>query len=785
MALQSFRSFGGGFILDTELCEVCTAQPQPTFVNAFRKYLQIDPLEPEQTIAKPEEVPPNAITAARFLLAGFLGQEASQIDFYAEKQSEEQVVEARQRARAATVLVTRRKPPKHNIPPAQPMLAFDQVLADLETKLLQQYRLLQGTLTQIVNMTRALMDKTEQGNLLKTQPSPVIRPAYNNQILRSLRALPRTDGALLATVGTLLTRIVGFTGELDQELKKLTAQQQSLNPYAPPNPFYNQPPQQQIQVQQPPQYPFQYSGQPIQYPIYPVQFPTIPPSNPFKTTVNPPQTQMSEPRLPTNETVREQQSSSLSSQQMEQASIQTVERSRQSTTSIRNVHNLLIPPIPAYTQQQTPRMPLLPYTTERNQQQRQSQRSISPSHKKADESEDDEFLDEVIPGMKIPHFPPHMSDIETAQRTQQNRGYDLVRDPSVIKYKNSKWHSKLATQKPFTFRDWIEFWSDVGFSLEQINIPHYLSEEYKSQSLHDKSRGNESIWVYEREKQQAINNGKGVKRPRFDEQLSDAEAKKKQNSSSSRSCSSSSSQEIQEDWTGKGNKEIPRTDGDEDWLEDDERHEQMEKERQIEFDKIRQAKNQQQSQPRQLQMEKDPEVNENQVERRSEPKNPISLIRSDQNTQANPNIDLNYISPQHSIPHKPSSPHLQQHSQSPSLEETLAILRIISPGAPLGYKEKEPEPKQQKLQQYPGLMDVIERFQEIMKPIIEEEKKKPKIMLPGQYKHYPNKDGPLFFYPPKNYQPTPITRPKDLDLSEEQWKQFDGDVRYGVVPYCL
>ncbi|KAA6374181.1 MAG: hypothetical protein EZS28_030292 [Streblomastix strix] len=47
-------------------------------------------------------------------------------------------------------------------------------------------------------------------------------------------------------------------------------------------------------------------------------------------------------------------------------------------------------------------------------------------------------------------------------------------------------------------------------------------------------------------------------------------------------------------------------------------------------------------------------------------------------------------------------------------------------------------------------MDVVERLHEIMKPIIEEEKKKPKVMLPGQYKEYPNKDGPLFFYPPKN-----------------------------------
>ncbi|KAA6354305.1 MAG: hypothetical protein EZS28_050168 [Streblomastix strix] len=58
-------------------------------------------------------------------------------------------------------------------------------------------------------------------------------------------------------------------------------------------------------------------------------------------------------------------------------------------------------------------------------------------------------------------------------------------------------------------------------------------------------------------------------------------------------------------------------------------------------------------------------------------------------------------------------------------------------------------------------------------------------MLPGQYKHYPNKDGPLFQYPPKNYRLIPTPRPNDLDLSEEQWEQFDGDIREGVVPHCL
>ncbi|KAA6370446.1 MAG: hypothetical protein EZS28_034027, partial [Streblomastix strix] len=73
------------------------AQPQLTFVNAFRKNLETDTLDPDQTIATPEDVPPNAITAARVLLAGLSGQEASQIDFYAEEPSEEQVIEAKQR----------------------------------------------------------------------------------------------------------------------------------------------------------------------------------------------------------------------------------------------------------------------------------------------------------------------------------------------------------------------------------------------------------------------------------------------------------------------------------------------------------------------------------------------------------------------------------------------------------------------------------------------------------------------------------------------------------------
>ncbi|KAA6363319.1 MAG: hypothetical protein EZS28_041154, partial [Streblomastix strix] len=69
----------------------------------------------------------------------------------------------------------------------------------------------------------------------------------------------------------------------------------------------------------------------------------------------------------------------------------------------------------------------------------------------------------------------------------------------------------------------------------------------------------------------------------------------------------------------------------------------------------------------------------------------------------------------------------------------------------------------------------------IMKPIIEEEKKKPETMLPGQYKHYPNKDGPMFFFPPKNYRPVPIPRPRDLTLSEEQLNYFYENIRINQI----
>ncbi|KAA6326807.1 MAG: hypothetical protein EZS28_053898, partial [Streblomastix strix] len=73
-----------------------------------------------------------------------------------------------------------------------------------------------------------------------------------------------------------------------------------------------------------------------------------------------------------------------------------------------------------------------------------------------------------------------------------------------------------------------------------------------------------------------------------------------------------------------------------------------------------------------------------------------------------------------------TSQHPQQHLPQPTLYEKLAKPRTISPGDPRGYKEKEIERGLPKLQQYAGLMDVVERFHEIMAPIIEEKKRNSK-----------------------------------------------------------
>ncbi|KAA6393228.1 MAG: hypothetical protein EZS28_011245 [Streblomastix strix] len=424
------------------------AQPQPTFVNTFRQNLEIDPLDPDQTIATPEEVPSNAKTAAQVLLAGFSGQEMSQIDFYAEEPSEVQIVEAKQRARTATDLVMCRKQSKHNNPSAQPMLAFDRVLADLETKLLQQYRLLQGILTQIVkrdwlatlkfnlctcisiyetiykvNMMRAQMDTTEQGNLLKTQPSPIIHPWYNSQMLGQLSELSQIEGAHPASVDTLLTRIVGFTGELDHELKKQTAQQvidmiRSKPQIIPPEwaqDLVRKPtPETQLTAIITTSIPLPKLWIANAIPDLTNSVPSYPITESIFTN-DEPTVNNKRIRLQRNDNARDQQGTIQPNQQTEQAVIQTVERPRRSTTSIRSVNNMLIPPIPAYPEQQPARIPLFSYITERNQQQRQSQRSISPTHKRADESEEDDFLDEIIPRITILHLSPHKSDIESAQ----------------------------------------------------------------------------------------------------------------------------------------------------------------------------------------------------------------------------------------------------------------------------------------------------------------------------------------------------------------------------------
>ncbi|KAA6384498.1 MAG: hypothetical protein EZS28_019978 [Streblomastix strix] len=49
-------------------------------------------------------------------------------------------------------------------------------------------------------------------------------------------------------------------------------------------------------------------------------------------------------------------------------------------------------------------------------------------------------------------------------------------------------------------------------------------------------------------------------------------------------------------------------------------------------------------------------------------------------------------------------------------------------------------------------------------------------MQRGKCREYSNKNRLVSFNPSKNYHLTPISRPKDLYLSEKQWNQFDGNV---------
>ncbi|KAA6375285.1 MAG: hypothetical protein EZS28_029189 [Streblomastix strix] len=60
-------------------------------------------------------------------------------------------------------------------------------------------------------------------------------------------------------------------------------------------------------------------------------------------------------------------------------------------------------------------------------------------------------------------------------------------------------------------------------------------------------------------------------------------------------------------------------------------------------------------------------------------------------------------------------------------------------------------------------------------------KNQPKVMLPGKYKEFQNKDGPAFFYPLKKYRLTPIPKAKGLNLSKEQQNSFESDLCEGVV----
>ncbi|KAA6378505.1 MAG: hypothetical protein EZS28_025967 [Streblomastix strix] len=285
-------------------------------------------------------------------------------------------------------------------------------------------------------MTLALMGMTEQSNLLKTQPSLVIRPGYNNYLIKSLSALPQTEGAhhaskLIAQQVKDLIRCkpkIMLTEQAQDLTRKPTLkihvaafllllsqlQQQSLNHYTPFNHFYNKPPQQKMQEQSPLQYPFQYFGQPMQLPINPTQFLAIPPLNPFLPMMSQPQTQISELRLTNNETLRDQQnviqpSHKQNQQQFKQLKDRNKVRQQPEVYTIYQFHQY------RYIFNNKPHEYQYYLTQQRDQQQKQIKRSISPKHKRSDESEEDDFLDETMSGIAITHLPPHRNDIETAQ----------------------------------------------------------------------------------------------------------------------------------------------------------------------------------------------------------------------------------------------------------------------------------------------------------------------------------------------------------------------------------
>ncbi|KAA6389321.1 MAG: hypothetical protein EZS28_015152 [Streblomastix strix] len=311
----------------------------------------------------------------------------------------------------------------------------------------------------------------------------------------------------------------------------------------------------------------------------------------------------------------------------------------------------------------------------------------------------------------MPHLPLHKSYIETAQRTWQNRENDQVKDISVIKYKNSKWHSKLATQKPFIFRDWTDLKAPT-ISQGEVNLLDQMKGRKKMQQrMQTEQRGRDLTrrsWMQKRKRNKSvvvaavavavtankykkIGHGKKILQPY--EPMKTMTGPRMMNAK---------------------DKQIKRYKSN--------------------LEKMQQAKNQQQFQPQKAQMQKDPET----------------LITQVHNT----------IHPANFLHHPLKSTHHHPHQKKHQLYYEQFPLET-----PRGYKDKEHKQKLSKLQQYARLMDVVKSFHEITKLIIEEEQKKPKVILPGQYERYLKK--------------------MDLNLSEDQWNQIDWDVREGVFLFYL
>ncbi|KAA6373207.1 MAG: hypothetical protein EZS28_031267 [Streblomastix strix] len=387
---------------------VVATQTLPAFPNAFLRGTEESPLDPDQTLVLPDEVPPDAVTSARTLLAGLAGVETTQIDVFAEDPSEEQVQEARQRARAAIDLVKKAKPPKHDNPPPPELQYFDQVLADVETKLLELFKLQQGTLANLVrrdmvatlkynlccfvsiyeiiykvNLSRAYLDLTEQGKLMITQHSPVIRPGYKVNMLKGLRKKPQVDGAQPASVDAIMKRMIGFSGELDYIPPKLTPQQiidliKSKPELMPPGWKADLKKTTTVQDQ-------------------------LAPFLPLLTQLQ----QANElPRI-----IQVRQPSRLT----------------QLTPNLFQAPVIPMAPAPPAQQMQRPRNTREQSLMEKDasivirQESNSRERSMSPGKQIYEESEDEEFLETIISGIPVPRLPLLSTDVKTARRLWMGR----------------------------------------------------------------------------------------------------------------------------------------------------------------------------------------------------------------------------------------------------------------------------------------------------------------------------------------------------------------------------